>query len=496
MASLVVALLAGSAAAAQWTVTSYYAVKPTTSVWTYYDETYTETATLGLKDEVTPTAEALSSSTLTDTYDGVEYVEVYYDGADIDDDDIMTTTSYDYGYGDVYTYYVQAIEYTAPTSCPTPFTVQTYTEIDIPAAVVDQLTYQTASTSVYTYADGDTYTQVTAYVEDVVSTLTVDTATDWVYTYFIADCRNPTATGAAYYGPGYDDDDDYYGGGGTYGGGGNYWGACMGDSYCSGLAIYVIVLASLIPALFLLGFLENYFWFRRMMTGKFSLRFGTVLWIFLLLPMLCFTRQCPARDPETQKALRAQWKTVGFGKAIGLWFRWGFRHKYPVELLGAHPLYHNPAPGQAQMAQMPPGPPPPGGYVYYAPGPAPDGQPGFPPQGPPQGPPPEGWKGHPGMPPHMGVPPPGMVLYYPQYPPQAHQPPQQAPSSAPSPVSALASPQPDVPQPAASPQPSASQSYSAPPQELGPQNNSSHGHDTNTNTAGTTSGGQASGSGS
>lgn len=488
MASLVVALLAGSAAASQWTVTSYYAVKPTTSVWTYYDETYTETATLGLKDGVTPTAQAISTYTSTYSYDDIEYVELYYDGEDIDEDDIMTTTTYEYEYGSPYTYYVQAVEYTAPSSCPTPFTVQTYTDIDVPNAVLDQLSYKTVETSVYTYADGDTYTQITAYVDDPVATMTVDTASDWVYTYYIADCRNPTATGAAFYGPGYDDDDF---GGSRYGGGGSYWGSCMGNSYCSGLAIYVIVLASLIPALFLLGFVENYFWFRRMMTGKFSLRFGTVLWIFLLLPVLCFTRQCPARDPETQKALKAQWKTVGFGKALGLWFRWGFRHKYPVELLGAHPLYHNPAPGQAQMGQVPPGPPPPGGYVYYTPGPAPDGQPGYPPQGPP----PDGWKGQPGMPPQMAAPPPGMVMYYPQYPPQAHVPPQQTPSSAPSPVSALASPS-DAPQPAASPQPSTSQAYSAPPQELSSQQPSAQGHDTNNNNAGTTSGGQAPGGGS
>lgn len=448
------ALLAVSTVkATQWTVTSYMVVKETTSVWTALEETYTDTETFGLKDGVTPTVTAaLSTETETDTYQDLKVVQIYLDGSDVDSDDMKTTTTYEYNSDDPMTYYAQPIVYTAPSSCPTAFTISTYTNIRVPSEVVDQVTPKTVSTSVYTYANGDKYTQVTAYLESGVASVTANTASDYIYSYYVADCRNPTATGAAYYGPGYGDDDDDDGG--------SVWNTCMDDSYCSSVAIYAIVLAALLPTIFLLGFLESYLWFRRMMIGKFSLRFGTVLWIFLLLPVLCFTRQCPARDPQTQEALRQQWKKVGFGKAIGLWFRWGFRHRYPVELLGIHPLYHNPPPGQqGSMPQMPPGPPPPGGYVYYAPGPSPDGQQAFQP-----GPlPPDGFKGAPNMQ-QMGAPPPGMVMYYPQYPPQAYAPQQQPPTMAPSPVSAQTSPPPsDVPQPTASPQPLQLQELSSQP---------------------------------
>ncbi|KFH41590.1 hypothetical protein ACRE_076840 [Hapsidospora chrysogenum ATCC 11550] len=441
------ALLAGPVMAVQWTVTSYYVVTETTSVWTAFEETYMVTETFGLKSGVTPTAASpISTYTSTDTFDDLKIVELYYDGSDVDESDIMTTTTYDYDYDySPNTYYVVPIEYTAPSSCATAFTVSTHTVINVPTEVADQVSPTTISTSIYSYDDGDAYTYITAYLPADQVPITVDTTSDWLYTYYVADCRNPVATSRGYFDDDYDDDDDGFSRGSA-------WRTCMNSSYCSGLAIYAIVLAALIPALFLFGFLESYFWFRRMMIGKFSLRFGTVLWVLLLLPVLCFTRQCPARDAQTQEALRAQWKKVSFGKALGLWFRWGFRHRYPVELLGVHPLYHNPAPGQTgPMPPFPPGPPPPGGYVYYAPGPGPDGQPGFPPGGFPPGPPPtDGFKGAPDMqqmggpPPGMAPPgmvPPGMVLYYPQYPPQAYAPQNQPPPPAPTSVS----PQPSEP---------------------------------------------------
>lgn len=273
----------------------------------------------------------------------------------------------------------------------------------------------------------------------MVATATAD-VTDFVYSYYVQDCINPTATSSYYY-PGFDDDDGYYDGSS----GSGLWDCDHYYGYCNYLQVYVIVLAAVLPGLFVLGFLENYFWFRRMMIGKFSLRFGTCLWIFLLLPVLCFTRQCPSRDPDTQQRLREQWKGVGFGKALGLWFRYGFRHRYPVEMLGFHPLYHNPSPTEAQMTQAPPGAPP-GGFIYYAPGPPPDGQPAWQPGAPP----PEGFKAPPGHQ-SMPVPPPGMVLYYPQYPPQAAYaaPQQPPPQGSPSPVSS-----PSVaPQPTVSPPP-------------------------------------------
>ncbi|KAI6780500.1 uncharacterized protein J7T54_000139 [Emericellopsis cladophorae] len=418
------------AAATQWTVTSYYVATETTSVWTMYDETYTDLMTFGLQKTYTPDEDAATStSSYIYTYDDLKVVEIYVDPAKIEEDQIVTSTSYEYSYDAPETYYVQNIVYTAPTSCPTAFTVTTRSTLAIPTEVLDGVSFESLSTSYSTDYYGDRYTYVDAVVPDsLIPTSSSDLADDYVYSYYIADCRNPTATGDAFYGPSYwgSDDDDDDSSSFTSGSSDDYdsiWGY-------QPLRTYVIVVASVIPSIFLLGFFENYFWFRRMMTGKFSLRFGTCCWIFLLLPVMCFTRQCPARDSETQKALKAQWKQTGFGKALGLWFKHGFRHRYPVDLLGVNPVYNNPAqPQQPPMGQpYPGGPPPPGGYIYYGPGPQPDGSMSS--QGDAKGMPPHG------MPPHgMPQPPPGMVMYYPQYPQQAYMQPQPAPAPGASPSS-------------------------------------------------------------
>jgi hypothetical protein len=153
-----------------------------------------------------------------------------------------------------------------------------------------------------------------------------------------------------------------------------------------------------IPALFLLGFLESWFWFRRLMMGKSAMRFGTVSWVLISLWVLCFTRMQDARSTEDQKLLHEKWKNMKSGAAFKAWWKWGFRHAYPVEHLGQYskqtvgvvpvgePLH--PAMAQAPPGFMP-GPPPPGapGQVYYygppPPGwvPTPDGQGFMPPQG-------------------------------------------------------------------------------------------------------------------
>jgi hypothetical protein len=259
------AALALPAAASQWTVTSYYVAKETTSVWTEYDETYTDTMTFALQKSYKPDEDAATStSTYSYTYNDLEIIEVYVDPAKIDEDEIVTTTTdYEYSSDAPITYYVQNVVYTAPSSCPTAFTVTTVTTLNIPTEVVDGISFESLSTSVYTYMDGDRQTYINKFVPDsLVPNTTINTATDYVYSYFIADCRNPTATGDAYYGPGYwdgdgDDDDDFDSS--------DYYDSVWG--YYS-LRTYVIVVATVIPGIFLLGFLENYLWFRSMMRGS------------------------------------------------------------------------------------------------------------------------------------------------------------------------------------------------------------------------------------
>lgn len=366
-----------------WTVTSYIAYEATTTTATYgyggtrtrtYTDTYTQARSL--KKGVTPTATPLSSTTRTRSYGSLEIVMMYVDGAHVPTSDLeptpdVTATDYYQTYGRAYTSWVLEVVWTAPSSCPAAFTVATHQRItDVPTEVLEQRTDFSTTTSISTAYDGDKYTVVTAYVpSSAYPQLTaVPSTDDYTYSYYVRRCTNPTATGTARY-------PSATRGVNTSGSNGDYddqswW------YYGSPLMTWAIVIAAVLPSIFLLGFFENYFWFRRMMIGKSTLRFGTTCWILLLWPLIFATRRCPERDAATQKTLHEQWKKVGFGTALALWFRWGFRHRYPVDLLGVHPEYHNPDPNGSAAGPMTGAPS--GGFLFYVQGPpGPDGAPTF-----------------------------------------------------------------------------------------------------------------------
>lgn len=369
-------LLAGLASATQWTVTSYYAESVVTSQYgTYTDDVYTYTTTISIKPTASITAAPTSTYTSTDTYYDLKVVEIYYDPDDVEANDIVPTTSYDPDdYSGSYTYWVQEIVYTAPTSCPTAFTVTTYTNVYVPSAVEDQLSPTSTTKYVSTYRDGDKYTYVTAYLSQGAVPTTTATTSDFVETYYIDNCRNPTATGDAYWGPdsssggSSDDDDDDSD---------SYYSYCYGLYGCTSVKTWVIIVASVIPSLFLFGFFESFFWFRRLMLGKAALRFGTICWCLISLWVICFTRHTGARNKADHPGLRQQWNALPMGTRFKLWFKWGFRHAYPVDLLGpdprgvtpstaatpiAVPFVPKPADGQPPMA----GVQPPYGQPVYA----------------------------------------------------------------------------------------------------------------------------------
>ena len=120
------------------------------------------------------------------------------------------------------------------------------------------------------------------------------------------------------------------------------------------MGVYVFAILAFFPTIVVLSLLENYFWFRRTILGNSSLRFGIVPCVFFMPPALCFISRYPSRDPPTQKALRRRWKSLRPSEAIVLWIRWGFERRYPVALLGAHPL-HRKAPTGGPGALLDPG---------------------------------------------------------------------------------------------------------------------------------------------
>ncbi|KAF1849017.1 uncharacterized protein K460DRAFT_330544 [Cucurbitaria berberidis CBS 394.84] len=467
---------AQAATSAFWTYTSRFADQVSPSPYTRYNgavTTYMSTMHRTVKSTVTPTATPTSTSTYYQSYNNVQGVYMYYATGAVAESDLMPERTYDYSATTMstpsattstYIYFSMPVIMTAPASCPTPFTITTTASISVPSEVTGQVTPTsikdgTTSTGIY----GNVYYIQTWYLSDGAAPF--KTTADYYYRSYVASCSTPPTeyTGRTRTAP-----STTYTGSPRSGGSGNNGSTrssrnryCYYSSYYCGtpLVIWIIVIASVIPSLFLLGFLESWFWFRRLMLGKSAMRFGTICWVIISLWVLCFTRMQDRRSPEDRKVLAEKWKTMSSGAAFKAWWKWGFRHAYPVEHLGqfsrqtvgivpaGQPLH--PAMAQAPFGFPPGGPGQPGQVFYYGPPPpgwvqAPNG--GF---VPPQGytfPPPDQAAGY-----YGDVMKDGSVVNSPPGPPQ--QPAYPMPPQAPQPVYT----QPNVAQtPAVSPLPHAS----------------------------------------
>ncbi|KAI4646245.1 uncharacterized protein J4E78_009166 [Alternaria triticimaculans] len=390
---------------AYWTYTYAQAEVATQSLYTYYDdtvatETYTEYRTI--KDGVTPTIAPYSTSTALGYYDDLEVVYAYYTTSAVAESDLVP--EYDYyatspSATATTTETVRDIEFsmpvtmTAPASCPTPFTITTSASVYVPTQVTAQLSPASIETSSATAYSGTLYLWETWYLSESAAPFT--STSDYYYSVYMADCSTPpgsynthtSSSGGSNRGSSDNDDSDSD----------SSYDSCY-YYYCRSRVItWIIIIACIIPGLFLLGFLESWFWFRRLMLGKSAMRFGTVCWILMSLWVLCFTRMQDRRSNEDQKMLAERWKNMGSGAAFKAWWKWGFRHRYPEELLGqfskttvgfvppGQPLYPNMAQTPGASQPMVPG------QVYY------------------YGPPPPGWV----MPPNGGFVPPQGYTYPP-----------------------------------------------------------------------------------
>jgi hypothetical protein len=214
-------------------------------------------------------------------------------------------------------------------------TVTTSATVTVPSQVTAQISpvsTETGSTITGTgYRRGTVYEYATWYLSANAAPFT--STSDYYYEYYIASCSTPPApyrtgstSGDSRSGSGNDDD--------SSSSSDSSW-MCYHYYYCSTpLLTWVIVIATVIPGLFLLGFLESWFWFRRLMIGKSAMRLGTVCWVCISLWVMCFTRMQDRRSKEDQKLLAENWKNMGSGAAFKAWWKWGFRHRYPEELLG------------------------------------------------------------------------------------------------------------------------------------------------------------------
>lgn len=337
-----------------WTVTSYLEFTVASSQFgTGTDAiSYTVTEIVTLNPDVTPTATPASTSTYVDTFENVTIVYVFLSPGAVNESDIETTTTFQ---TNVFTEYVEEMVFTAPASCPTPFTFTTYVNVYPPLEVAGQLSATATSMELYS---GVTYTDtyITEYLAPNQMPPSVTAAEASLVSSYLTECFNPEASATGLYSGG---GSGSTGGGGDSSGGNNYDFLCYPyGSLCTALATWVIVLAVVLPTLFLLGWLESWFWFRRLMLGKSTLRLGTVSWTCISLWAGCLIRKTPARRPEDQAVLRERWNAMGAGTRIKLWFKWGFRHRYPVELLGEDPRKSGANPGMPGVSVPTAAPPP------------------------------------------------------------------------------------------------------------------------------------------
>lgn len=301
------------------TSTEYVVVTTTTTVDYGWDQTDTVTTTRTVKSYVTPTAEPIATSTYTNAFYDVEVVALYVPPGSVDETDLV----HDYGFpapgggGGTSTVWVAPVTLAAPASCPTPFTVQTTATVRVPDAQTADL--RPTSTRTYTGLWGPA---VTLYLPSAppgpAPTYGVD------YEMYVAECQRPPSSSSSSSSPGglaFDEE------------------VCLRRYLCMKWGHWIVLLATVLPGLLVLGFAESFFWFRRLMRGRSALRLGTVCWVLLSAWVLCMTRKSPARPAADLPALEAQWAALSPGEKWRLWWRWGFRHKYPVDLLGPDPRH-------------------------------------------------------------------------------------------------------------------------------------------------------------
>ncbi|ORX93930.1 hypothetical protein BCR34DRAFT_499606, partial [Clohesyomyces aquaticus] len=314
-----------------WTVTENLAIVETVSITTYYYTyltrtstdpfTYTGSRTRTVKSGVTPSGTPYSTSTYDRTYYDMRIISVFYPAGAVKQEDLEPTSvptsssSIDY---------FMDVVWTAPATCASAFTWSTRSSINIPSEV--ESAHLVSATSVKTDTTTNFYGghDETWYLAAGAAP-TPACSSDYYCSAYIASCttpygysRYPSATSTLRSG----------------GGDGGYsYDVCTLYSGCTSLKTWVIIVASIIPSIFVLGFIESYIWFRRLMVGKGCLRFGTICWIMLSLWVACFTRTQSARSADDQKMLREQWKNIGGWTRFKLWWKWGFRHSYPVALL-------------------------------------------------------------------------------------------------------------------------------------------------------------------
>lgn len=337
--------------AAPWIVTDYYQeVRVTPYGYGYYSSEYVTTSV----EEVTPTVtsfpEAISTATSVDSayYSDVTVIQKLYPSGI---GEPMSNVNYDNGYGYYAsdgihsTIYVVNLTFTAPTGCSSHWTTTTTATVDPPSAVRSllPLTATTTSTSV----DTSLAFQPTTYFYDIVWVDPTQVPTSSLNC--LSDQSFPTGLYEGSRSCSYKGHGCYY-----YSSNGNYYnGVWQSDSLgwgISPLGILLIIILGWVGLFFLLGVVEAWFRFRRLMNGWQTRRGFPLFWSFMLLPislfcLCCFRKGYRARNAADAAFLQQKWRDMSPWKKLRLFFIWGFRFKYP-DVLG-------PAPARVKASKRP-----------------------------------------------------------------------------------------------------------------------------------------------
>ncbi|RJE20021.1 hypothetical protein PHISCL_07632 [Aspergillus sclerotialis] len=347
--------------AAPWIVTEAYQEVVTTLPAYYSHSTVTRI------QEVTPTAtslpEAISTITaVTSDYafrpNDITIVQKLYPtgiGEAVDPYNKYHNGIYESHSGEYHmTVYKVNLTYTAPTGCSTQWTRTTAASVFPPAQIEDLLPRTAVETSIsidsripfqpITNTYDVIFVDPTQLPSTSLESLSYSHRPTAMYTggphceYYSDDYTYPSSS---YYG--YDGDD-------------RGW---FFDSYYMGISPFALTLTLTIGwvgLMIILGFIEAFIRFRRLMTGWQTRRGLPVFWSLTIMPitflLLCFFRKgYRARSQADAEILRRRWAAMSLGTKLRLFFVWGFRFKYPP-MLGPAPALvkaskrpeHNPGP--------------------------------------------------------------------------------------------------------------------------------------------------------
>ncbi|KAJ5624461.1 hypothetical protein N7510_000770 [Penicillium lagena] len=348
-----------------WIGTEYIAVEIKTfaSGYTYGD--FTETPLLETQtEEIKPTVQNIDPIATQTTIYGSLTPSVTQIDLVIAPTDGVAITSYN-----IQEFYVNIV-YTAPASCSytASKSITTAVAVYVPYQAETLLKPTATITSTWSesrIADRYTITRAMLAPTDIPSDVyhsisSANVPNSYLYCGTSGDYPGFPSGGGPYAGGSGDDDDGDYAGCDEF-----TWyldGSAFSGGYCcadgchytwgiSPLGLGLAIFFSWWGLFLIVGFVESWFMFRRVMLGKKSHRGLPYGWAFLCPILSCFgllfVKRHLAKTPAEQETLANKWLDMTGGEKFKLWVKYGFRRNDPAAEVLRYSASAGPAPGMA-----------------------------------------------------------------------------------------------------------------------------------------------------